>query len=107
MFASVLTLMKQLKPKNEDFSTFLSDAEPTTKKQALLEECKKHNVSPYIADASETSSGVYAQFRGVASEAELEGRINAKKALDLANRANLVAIIALLISIVALIKSFL
>jgi len=95
------------KPKDEDFSAFLGDVQIPAKKQVVLEECKKHNVSPYVDDASETSSGVYAQLRGVASEAELERRLDAKKALGLASRANTIAILAFLVSVAAFVKSFL
>lgn len=63
-------------------------------------------MSIHIDDASETSSGVYAQFRGIASEAELERRLNAKKALKRASWPNAIAILALLVAVAAFIKSF-
>lgn len=63
-------------------------------------------MSVHIDDASETSSGVYAQLRGVASEAELERRLIAKKALGKASWANRIAILALLVAVAAFIKSF-
>lgn len=75
--------MKRLfrqEPIDEDFSKFLGEAQLPTRKRALLEECKRHDVSPYVDDATETSSGVNALLRGIASEAELERRLNAKKA---------------------------
>jgi hypothetical protein len=95
------------KKKGEDFSTFLGDSSMSTKKSALLEECKKHDISPYIDDATESSSGAYATFRGVASEAELERRLNTKKALGLSNQANAIAFLAFIVSLAALAKSFL
>jgi len=92
--------------KSVDYSTYFGDSPPTSRKQALLNECERLDVSIHIDDASETSSGVYAQFRGVASEAELERRLNAKKALERASWANAIAILALLVAVAALIKSF-
>ncbi|MDX1913978.1 MAG: hypothetical protein SFU55_00210 [Methylophilus sp.] len=91
--------------KSEDFSNFLGDAK-LTKKQFLIEQCKKNNVSIYIDDTSETSAGVYAELRGVASEAELENRLNSKTALSQAKFANIIAILAFIISVFALLKSF-
>ena len=67
--------------KSEDFSNFFGDVK-LTKKEYLIEQCKKNNVSIHIDDASETSTGVYAELRGVASEAELENRLNSKTALS-------------------------
>lgn len=92
--------------KNGDFSSFFGDVDNTSNKSRLLRECEKRGVSPYIDDPSETSSGVYAQLRGVASEAELERRLNAVRALGAARYANAIAILALLVSIAAFIKSF-
>ena len=89
-----------------DYSAYFRDSPPTSRKQALLNECERLDVSIHVDDASETSSGVYAQFRGVASEVELERRLNAKKALGLASWANGIAILAFLVALAALIKSF-
>lgn len=103
--ATVILLMRRLFQRNsrdEDFSAFLDDAKKSTK-QILIEKCRRNNASIYVDDASETSSGIYAQLRGVASEAELERRLNAKKALGLASRANTVAILAFLVSIATLV----
>lgn len=93
------------KHKDEDFSKFLGEAKKS-RKELLLEKCSKHDVSIHIDDAAETSSGVYAQLRGVVSEAELERRLNSKLAVGVASRANVFAFLALLVSIVALIRSF-
>ena len=101
--------MKRLfarKQNDQDFSKFVDEA-PKTSKQRLLEECAKHDVSIYIDNPSEQSAGVYAEFRGVASEAELERRLNAKKAVGQSYRANVIAAVALIVSLVALVKSFL
>ena len=92
--------------KHQDFSGFLGSA-PKSKKQMLIEECKRRDVSIYIDDPAESSSGVYADLRGVASEAELERRLNPVKAIGLSKLAILVAAFSLLVSVVALIKSFL
>lgn len=93
-------------PKSQDYSAFFGDQPPTSRKQALLNECERLDVSIHIDDASETSSGVYAQFRGVASEAELERRLNAKQALKRATWSNATAILALLVAVAAFIESF-
>lgn len=72
-----------------------------------MEECKKNDVSIYIDNPSEQSSGIYAELRGVVSEAELERRLNAKKAVNQSKRANVISAIAFIVSLVALLKSFL
>lgn len=94
------------KTDNQNFSSFF-DGVSKSKKQLLIEECKKHNVSVHLDDPTESSTGIYAELRGVASEAELERRLNAARAIGLSKRSNLIAIIALLVSVVALIKSLL
>lgn len=93
--------------KNEqDFSKYFGDV-PQTRKQRLIEKCQRNDVSIYIDSSSEQSNGVYAALREVVSEAELERRLNAKKSVSQSSRANLIAAIALIISLVALVKSFL
>jgi hypothetical protein len=57
-------------PKEEDFSSFLGKAQARSDKERLLRECETLGVTPYVNDPSESSSEVYAQLRGVASEAE-------------------------------------
>lgn len=91
---------------NQDFSKYFGET-PNTRKQRLLEDCRKNDVSIYLDNPSEQSSGTYAELRGVASEAELERRLNAKKAVSQSTRANVIAAIALIVSLVALVKSFL
>lgn len=76
-----------------------------TRKQRLIRKCQRFDVSIYIDDESEASSGVYAELRGVTSEAELERRLNTKLSLLHSKRANLISAIALLVSVVALIAS--
>lgn len=107
--ATVILLMRRLfrqNSKNEDFSAFLDDAKKSTK-QVLIEKCRRNNISIYVDDTSETSSGIYALLRGMASEAELERRLNAKKALGLASRTNTVAILTFMVQFTTLVKSFL
>ena len=94
------------KQKDEDFSKFLGET-AKTRKESLLEKCSKHDVSIYINDAAEPSSGVYAGLRAVASEAELERRLNSKLAVGIAGRANMIALFALFASVIALVRSFL
>jgi len=77
-----------------------------SKKNRLLRECERHGISPYIDDPSETSSDIYGQLRGVASEAEFERRLNAVRAVSMASYANIIALLAFLVSVVALVKSF-
>ena len=91
---------------DQDFSQYLGEA-PQPRKRRLLAECKKHDVSIYVDNPSEQTAGVYAELRAVASEAELEQRLNAKNAVRQSNRANVIAAVALVVSLVALIKSFL
>lgn len=93
---------------DQDFSTYLGEGElPQTRKQRLLDDCKNNDVSIYIDNPSEQTSGIYAELRGVVSEAELEQRLNAKKAVGQSNRANVIAAIALFVSVVALVNVFL
>ncbi|MDT8383600.1 MAG: hypothetical protein RRB22_04225 [Gammaproteobacteria bacterium] len=89
----------------QDFSNFLPRAKPT-KKEELIEECKKLNVSPYIDDSGETSSGVYSEMRAVASEAEIERRLIAKRSMLSAEHSKYISIIAIVIALISLVKSF-
>ena len=63
------------KKKEQDWSKWLGKVQ-LTKKQRLIEFCEKKGISIYLDDSSETSAGVYANFRGVVSETELEKRVN-------------------------------
>jgi hypothetical protein len=114
----ISTLKKYLKNffirklQDEDFSSFTSNISPT-RKQFYLEECKKQNVSIYIDDSAEQSTGIYANLRAVASEAELECRlnakeaiINAKKAISHSKLANVIALFALILSVIDLVKDY-
>ena len=94
------------KQSDQDFSKYFGEI-PKTRKQRLLEECQSNDVSIYIDNPSEQSSGIYAEMRGAVSEAELEQRLNAKRTVAQSNRANVIAAIALIVLVVALVKSFL
>jgi hypothetical protein len=96
----------------------LHENKTTKTSQNILAKCRKHGSNGYWKSArrmmfqftdnsSEQSFGIYAELRGVASEAELERRLNAKKAVCQSSRANFIAAIALIVSVVALVKSFL
>jgi hypothetical protein len=61
----------------------------------------------YRDEESENSNGVYSELRAIASEAELERRVNAKKAMISAKHSTYIAIIALVMSFVSLVASFL
>jgi hypothetical protein len=88
------------KEKSQDWEKFLGDAlPPETRKQRLLTECKRNDVSIFVDDVSEISSGVYAELRGVASEAELERRLMTKKAVSQSKHSNFIAIAAIVVSI--------
>ena len=88
-----------------DFSSYLK-SEKTSRKQRLISECESLDVSIHIDDAAEASAGAYSGLRAVTSEAELERRINSKKSVRIATRSQFIAIVALVTSIAALIKSF-
>ena len=90
---------------DQDWSRFLVEAK-TSRKRHLLKQCRKYDVSVYVDESSENSEGVYASLRAVASEAELERRIVAKRSEINTRRANVVSAIALAVSIAALVKSF-
>ena len=88
----------------EDFSEYFKAAE-TTRKQQLIAECQRRGVTIYVDDPAESSSGIYAKLRAVASEAELERRLQARRAIASARCANIVAGIALLVALAGLAKS--
>lgn|SRR5574340_519432 len=95
--------------RGSDFSKF-AQAAPLTRKQQLIEECMKQNVSIYIDDPFERS----VIFQMVASEGELERRLNAKKVIALSERAhthsmyaNLIAFAALIATTIALLNPIL
>ena len=91
----------------QDWVQYLGGCPPATRKQRLLDECKRLDVSIHVDDSTEASSGIYGELRGVASEAELERRLNAKNTVLHASRANKLAIVALVVSLISLIASLL
>ena len=93
------------KQKGADFSKFLGET-AQTRKELLIEKCKKLDVSIYIDDEGESSSGIYGQLRAVASEAELEKRLNSKEAVRTASCAFKLAILAFLVSFAAFVRPF-
>jgi hypothetical protein len=85
------------KPKDTDFSRFLSRPQPS-RKQLIVDKCERKNISIYIDDASEQSAGIYAKFRGVASEAELDRRLIAKQTITLKRLICITSILGLFIA---------
>ena len=85
--------------KDQNWEKFFGEA-PKTKKTQLIHECKKHDITIYIDDVTEDTSNN--PLRGVASEAELERRLNAKRAVDNSKHANIIAITAVIISLISL-----
>jgi hypothetical protein len=81
------------------------DLPEQTRKQRLLEACRANNVSIYIDDEKEQSSGIYAELRGVASEAELEKRLYSKLAITNSGKANKISLISCGIAVISLIIS--
>ena len=79
---------------------------PSSRKRLLIDRCKRLDVGIYIDDPSENSTGVYSELRGVASEAELERRLNAKRSVSIANRAGVVSLVALVVSVAALVVPY-
>ncbi len=94
------------KPDPEDFSAYLS-AEQSTTKQALISECQRRGVTIFVNDSSESSAGVYAKLRAVASEAELQDRLFQAVALHTAKRANFIAWLALVVGLAGLVVAVL
>lgn len=90
---------------DQDWTKYIAEA-TTTRKKDLLLRCKKYSVSIYIDDSAENSEGIYGSLRAVASEAELERRLLARESTNNTRNANIISFLALLISIIALIKSF-
>lgn len=84
-----------------DWSNYF-DLPPETRKERLLEECRRNDISIYIDSPTETTSGINAIFRPVASEAELERRLVAKLAIGKSVWANRIAGLSLLVSLISL-----
>ena len=90
----------------DDFSAYLNDAE-TSKKKELIAECQRRGVTIFIDNPSESSAGIYAKLRAVASEPELERRLQSARAMNSAQRANFIAWLALATALAALLKDIL
>lgn len=90
----------------QDFSRYLSQS-GSSKKQKLIIECKSNHLSIFLDDSSETAESTHTMMRPIASEAELERRLNAHKAIYNSKIANAIAILALLFSIATLLKTYL
>ena len=91
----------KLKNIDVDWNEFFKNSESDSRKQRLLRECRKYDVTPYVDDPGENASGNNV-MRGVASEAEIERRLIAKKAVFSANRANFIALLAFLAALSSL-----
>jgi hypothetical protein len=85
--------------KDQDWSKFFGEQSNESRKERLIRLCNSQNVSIYIDDQSETAEGIYAALRAVASEAELERRLNTQRALAQSKYSNYISLIALGISI--------
>jgi hypothetical protein len=92
------------KDQDQDWSKYLN-LPKQTRKQWLLDACRSNNVSIYIDDENEQSSGIYAELRGVASEAELEKRLYSKLAITNSGNANKISVISCGIAVISLIIS--
>lgn len=77
--------------KKRIFRRFMARLRPAQRRIAYFANARRSQQSPYIDDSAETSSGVYAQLRDVAFEAELERRLNAASAASMARYANNIA----------------
>ena len=84
--------------RNHDWATYAGGSEQS-RKQLLISDCRRLDVSIHIDAADESSEGVYANLRAVASEAELERRLRAARSESIARRATFIAWLALIISI--------
>lgn len=88
-----------------DYSKLFGEVQPTAK-QLLIERCQRNCISVFVDDPSENSADFYAEFRGVASEAELERRLNSKLALSQVKHSNKIALLALVVSLGSFVNSF-
>jgi len=82
----------------QDFSSYLPPG-PQSFKDKLIAECQRRGVSVYLADPTETSSGVYASLRAVAPESELQTRLLQAIAVQSAMKANRIAWLALFVGL--------
>lgn len=86
--------------KDYDFSNYIPIKK--TNKEKLINECKKMNISIYIDNTLETSTGIYGQLREVASEAELENRIMKNKTVETSKKSLIISTLSLVISILSI-----
>lgn len=89
----------------QNFSNFFLKRE-LTKKENILKRCADLHISPYIDDSSESVPVGGLDMRSVASEAELEKRINEKCAIINSAKANKIAFLALVISAISMLIAF-
>lgn len=77
-----------------------------SKKELLIEQCSKNNVCIFVDDQSESSIGIYAEIRSVASEAELQRRLDANIQIRNSIKAFWISVVALVVSVLAVAISF-
>lgn len=86
----------------EDFSEYLPDG-TASNKEKLIAECQRRGVPIHVADQAEGATGPYAALRAVAPESELHSRLLQAIAAERSRSANLIAWLALAVSIASLI----
>lgn len=99
----VLQRINPFRKSEQDWGKFFKKSADESRKDRLIRFCKKYDVSIHIDDSTEPSKGAYAVLRSVVSEAELERRLNTKKALVQAQYSNYISLFALLASIGSLV----
>lgn len=72
---------------------------PVSRKQHLIDECDKQDHTIY---KDESSENIDSTMRPVASEAELERRLNSKNTMNQAKRANIISAIALFVALISI-----
>lgn len=92
--------MMKLRKKSDIEKFFEGNEPPTSSKRLLIEECQKQGVCVYVDDEAEQMDNH--PLKAVASEAELQKRLNQAKALKKATTSNVIAFMALLVAICAL-----
>ena len=80
-----------------DYSKYFEEGQPSPK-QLLIEKCERYGAPIHADDASETSIGAYAIFRGIASESELQSRLNEKIRVWQAGLANVIMILTFFVA---------
>ena len=94
-----------MKQRNEDWGKFFGVSGPRSNKETLIEECRRLGIPVHVDDVSENTSEVYSELRAVASEQELHSRLSQYKSLKEARHSKIISLLALLISVAALITS--